>query len=851
MLGLLLVSHSRSLAEAAVDLIRRTVSDQLPIAAAGGVGEGHLEIGTDAIDIQQAIESVAQPDGVLVLMDMGSAILSAEMAKDLLEDLLEIHLCSGPLVEGGIAAAVQIQAGSSVADVIAAAQRSLLPKQEQLGEPAQIALPLATAAQAATDTFEAVLENVYGLHLRPVAALIKTLGSDASAIQIENVSTRRGPVAAASLVDIARLQGKRGDTIRFLLSGPNTARIRRELEIFLEELRHEDAHPIQSSTTKPRTKNLEPIPISPGIAIGRMSFSDQAEVSIPETRLRTSEEVTNECRRLTDAIAAAQGNVSQRIAKFRSSLNPADLAILEAQQLILSDPTLLARAEERIRSNLVNAAAAWHQTLSEVAEDQAGADSEYLRQRAIDFREAAAAVVQQLAGKTDRFTGLNEDSILVCSELTPTLIDEIQSTRITGVIQLGGGSLSHGAILARAIGLPAVGNALGLESSLRSAHLAAIDGSTGQLLLDPTPDVARQWSKKQNEARELHEKAIRLSQTAAISADQVEFLVAANAGQRRDVELALKNGADGIGLFRSEFLFDAFAALPSEDEQFTAYYEALDPILAGRHRLLGSGKSDSTPAADAGERSSEFSVTLRLLDIGGDKPLPFLSPGRENNPFLGVRGLRLLLLNPEFFESHLRAILRLAQTFSIKMLVPMVTSADEVIQLKQRLEAAHQTLVERKVAHRWPIEIGAMIETPAAAIGFDQLIGSVDFASIGTNDLTQYVLCAERGNPQLEEFADSLHPAVLRLCHQVIALANQRRFLISICGEIASDPIAVPLLAGLGLRVLSVAPTAVPMIKETIREFSLSEMTPEKIAGFLKKLSANEVRRELGKGSGK
>jgi multiphosphoryl transfer protein len=825
MLGLLLVSHSRTLAEAAADLIRRTVGDQLPIAAAGGVGETHSEIGTDAVDIQQALESVAQADGVLVLMDMGSAILSAEMAKELSADSLKVHLCSGPLVEGGIAAAVQIQAGSPLADVIAAAERSLLPKREQLGEAAEMPEQSPTPAQTTSISFETVLENIYGLHLRPVAALIKRLGSDANAIQIENVSSRRGPVAATSLVDIARLQGKKGDTIRFLLSGPNTARNRQEIEVFLEQLRHEDVRPVQASVRKQGPVSVAPIPISPGLAIGQVCFADQVEVSIPKTQPNTPEEIDIECRRLTDAITAAQGSVAQRIAKFRPSLSPADLAILEAQQLILSDPTLFARAEERIRSSQANAASAWHQTLSEVAEDQAGAEDEYLRQRAIDFREAASAVVQQLGGKTDRFAGLNEDSILICAELTPTLIDEIESTRITGVIQLGGGSLSHGAILARSIGLPAIGNALGLESSLRSAQLAAIDGSTGQLLVDPAPDVVQRWSTRQNEARELHEEAIRLSQAAVVSADNVEFLVVANAGQQRDVELALHYGADGIGLFRSEFLFDTFATLPSEEDQFRAYRGALEPILTRPNR--------------------EFSVTLRLLDIGGDKPLPFLSPGKEANPFLGVRGLRLLLANPDFFESHLRAILRLAQTFSIKMLVPMVTSLEEVIRLKQHLQAAHQLLVERKIAHRWPIDIGVMIETPAAAIEFDQWIDHLDFASIGTNDLTQYVLCAERGNPRLEVFADSLHPAVLRLCQQVIALAGQRRFPISICGEIASDPIALPLLAGLGLRVLSVAPSAVPMIKETIRKFSLSTMPPERITHLLSSHSATDVRRNL------
>jgi phosphocarrier protein FPr len=490
----------------------------------------------------------------------------------------------------------------------------------------------------------------------------------------------------------------------------------------------------------------------------------------------------------------------------------------------------------------MNAAAAWYETLTEIADDQARAADDYLKQRAIDFREAASAVVQELIGQTNQFANLNDDHVLVCAELSPTLIDQIQSTRITGVIELAGGSLSHGAILARSIGLPVIANTARLELALRSAQLVAIDGSTGQLLIDPAPEVVQEWRQKQTDARELHERAVQLSQAAAVSADKIPFLVVANAGKRRDVELALANGADGIGLFRSEFLFGAFSTPPSEEDQLTAYRDALEPILLSTN----ANERQRTTTNDSKRTGHpEFTVALRLLDIGGDKPLPFLSPGQENNPFLGVRGLRLLLRHPEFFKSHLCAILRLAELFSIKLLVPMVTSAGEISRLKQHLETAHQSLKARNLSHRWPIEIGAMIETPAAAVVFDQMIEHLDFASIGTNDLTQYVLSAERGNPALEEFADSLHPAVLRLCREVIALANQRKLPISVCGEIASDLVAVPLLAGLGLRIFSAAPTAVPTLKATVRALSVSEITPDRIARLLGCQSAAEVRKAL------
>jgi phosphoenolpyruvate-protein kinase (PTS system EI component) len=230
------------------------------------------------------------------------------------------------------------------------------------------------------------------------------------------------------------------------------------------------------------------------------------DARIPDTRPNTPPEIDTECRRLTEAIAAAQQNVAKRVAKFSASLNSVELAILEAQQLILSDQVLLAKAEERIRSKPMNAAAAWYETLTEIADDQARAADDYLKQRAIDFREAASAVVQELIGQTNQFANLNDDHVLVCAELSPTLIDQIQSTRITGVIELAGGSLSHGAILARSIGLPVIANAARLEPALRSAQLVAIDGSTGQLLIDPAPEVVQEWRRKQTDARELHRR---------------------------------------------------------------------------------------------------------------------------------------------------------------------------------------------------------------------------------------------------------------------------------------------------------------------------------------------------------
>jgi phosphocarrier protein FPr len=413
------------------------------------------------------------------------------------------------------------------------------------------------------------------------------------------------------------------------------------------------------------------------------------------------------------------------------------------------------------------------------------------------------------------------NAILVCDELTPSLTDTISFTVIQGVLQLHGGPTSHGAILARALRLPSIGGAASAGDQIRQAAFVAFDGEKGTLWIDPSPELRATIEAAQAASRSAFEAALAQSREPATTKDGLLINIAANAGSREDVASALRYGADSIGLFRSEFLFQKFDQLPSEEEQLSAYQDALAPF---------------------GSRL----VTLRLLDIGGDKPLPFLTVLHEANPFLGVRGLRLLFQNPDFCRSHLRAVLRLAADHQIRILVPMVTDHSELVQLRKLFEELHQELVSEKLPHTWPAPIGAMIETPSAAILADQIAAECDFLSFGTNDLTQYVLCAERGNPALNLYADALHPAVLRICQPAIEAAQKRKISVSVCGEIGSDPQAVPILLGLGLRDLSVTSAAVPSIKALIRELDVSRIATHLAEKFDTFGTAADVR-EFGK----
>jgi phosphoenolpyruvate-protein phosphotransferase/dihydroxyacetone kinase phosphotransfer subunit len=829
MVGLVLVSHSRRLAEATVDLIKRTIGPDISIAAAGGVGDDRSELGTDALDIQEAILKVRSPDGVLVLMDMGSAILSAETAKELVsfEMTDPLVLCSAPLVEGSIAAAVQIQIGSALTEVTSAAQQGLAPKQEQLADTAPpderelIPTEEKELIPAEGKVLEINIQNEHGLHLRPAANLIKTLAPYKATVQIENLSAKRGPIAARSLVDLARLQIRHGDQVRFNIAGPDQDAALSAINGLVQTNFGDNAAP--AAKTAPPAATGQPFSVSAGIAIGHPIFLEQLEPPIPSYTVPDEPAAAVEFEKLQGALNRAEKAFTSRFERLQARLDPETLAILEAQRLILTDQTIIVEVQNRIHDQHENAAQAWRTVLTGLAAEQEAVSDEYLRARAADFREIRSLVLNELREDKEKLVlpdnGAN--AILVCDELTPSLADTIGSTFIQGVLQLHGGPTSHGAILARALRLPSIGGAASAGDQIRQAAFVAFDGEKGTLWIDPSPELRATIEAAQAASRSAFEAALAQSREPAKTKDGLLINIAANAGSKEDVASALRYGADSIGLFRSEFLFQKFDQLPSEEEQLSAYQDALAPF---------------------GSRL----ITLRLLDIGGDKPLPFLTVPHEANPFLGVRGLRLLFQNPEFCRSHLRAVLRLAADHQIRILVPMVTDHSELVQLRKLFEELHQELISEKLPHTWPAPIGAMIETPSAAILAGQIAAECDFLSFGTNDLTQYVLCAERGNPALNLYADALHPAVLRICQPAIEAAQNRKISVSVCGEIGSDPEAVPILLGLGLRDLSVTSAAVPNIKALVRELDVSRIATRLAEKFDTFGTAADVR-EFGK----
>jgi multiphosphoryl transfer protein len=438
-----------------------------------------------------------------------------------------------------------------------------------------------------------------------------------------------------------------------------------------------------------------------------------------------------------------------------------------------------------------SAARAWHDAVEAAAAAYDGLGDEYLRARAADLRDLGRRVVARLGGDGRDGDGDGAPAVLVADDLGAAAVAELDPARVRALATAGGGPTSHASIIARGLGIPAVAGLGPAVLAVPAGTALIVDGDAGTVDVSPPADAvaAHEARARDDAAREA--RARERAGEPAVTTDGRHVEVAANVGGPGDVEAAVAAGADGVGLLRSEFLFLDRAEPPSEDEQAQAY-EAAVRAFGGRR------------------------VVVRTLDAGADKPLRYLPSAPEANPFLGVRGLRLALLHPDALRTQLRAVLRAAAAGPIGIMFPMVSEVDELRRATAALEEARASLAEEGVEAP-PVEVGAMVEVPAAAVMAEELAAEADFLSIGTNDLVQYVMAAERGNAGVARLSDPVHPAVLRLIDRVARAARAGGARLAVCGEAASDPAAVPLLLGMGVDELSVAPRRVPLVKAQVR----------------------------------
>ena len=799
MVGIVLVSHSARIAEGVAELAREMAGEEVPIEPAGGA-EG-AALGTDAVRVAEAIERADRGDGVLVLMDLGSAVLSAELALDLAgRGADSVLLSDAPFVEGAVAAAVASRVGGSLAEVGAEARGGAGAKAAHLGSE-DGAAPAAAPAEGAR-TLRLVVRNPLGLHARPAARLVRTASDFDADVHVTNVASGRGPASARSLSAVATLGVRAGDEVELSASGPQAAEALAALEAlaardFDEEVQpREEPAPVVAATAPPADGALRGLPASPGLALAEARrFREPEPVGEPDARWPELERALAAVRA---EVAAARDAVSAR--------DPYAGAIFDAHLLILDDDALLApaRAAE-------NAGAAWSDAAETTAAAYGALEDDYLRARADDVEALRRRVLSQLAGAAAPAPSPTEPGIVVARELTPAETASLDPSLVRGIATAYGGPTGHSAILARSLGLPAV---VGVGEALLAVEEGArllLDGDAGAVWVEPDDELVRDYEERSRERRVRESTARAAAAEPAVTRDGRLIEVAANVASLEDAASAAANGADGVGLLRTEFLFLGRDELPDEDEQAAAY--------AGIAARLGGRP-----------------VIVRTLDVGADKPLPGIRQAPEDNPFLGVRGIRVGLAEPGLLDTQLRAIVRAAAQHPLRVMFPMVATVEE-------LRAALAAL-ERAGGRDVGLDVGVMIEVPSAALSASALAPLVDFFSVGTNDLAQYTLAADRGNERVAGLADPLHPAVLRLIAAAADAARAHGRWIGVCGELASDPLAVAALVGLGVTELSVSPPRVAEIKQAVRRVDAAA-ADARARGLLEAESAAAVRAEL------
>ena len=552
---------------------------------------------------------------------------------------------------------------------------------------------------------------------------------------------------------------------------------------------------------------LHGLPVSGGIAIGQAHLISQATLEVSHLVI-APRMVEKEVARFESAMQ----RVRAEFAAMKGSLekSPADMrAFIDLHRMILEDPELSEVPKQIIRERRCNAEWAIVQQMEVLVEQFEHVEDQYLRERSYDVRQAVERVVRELSEHPDHASGRlkgvkGENLIVVAHDLSPADVMAFKDQNFAAFITDVGGATSHTAILARGMGIPAV---LGLHNArqlIRDKETLIVDGTRGVIIVNPDLRIREEYELRKSQL-EIEKSKLKLLKTArATTLDKVKIDLLANIEEPEDVAAVLDCGADGVGLFRTEFIFLGRGDMPSEEEQFEAYRKAVKGM-------------DGRP------------ITIRTFDLGNDKQLHVedaTEDRRRDNPALGLRSIRLSLAEPKVFLAQLRAILRASKFGKVKILVPMFSHAFQVDQTLAMLEQAKSSLRGEKIAFDENIEIGGMIEVPAAALAIGVFLRRLDFLSIGTNDLIQYTLAIDRTDEQVANLYDPLHPAVLVLLSHIIGSAEKAGVPLSMCGEMAGDPNFTRLLLGMGLRQFSMFPAQIPAVKQRIKQSDISEIEP-------------------------
>ncbi len=566
---------------------------------------------------------------------------------------------------------------------------------------------------------------------------------------------------------------------------------------------------------------LHGLAVSQGIAIGRASLISHAMLEVAHYSIR-ERDIPKEIARFEEAVTTVRNELGALNAEASAPGTPSEIAALVGvHAMFLEDPLLSSEPMELIRTRRCNAEWALVQQMDLLVAQFEEIDDSYLRERKHDIVQVVERILRALLGKSRRLPRKEGDSeiIVVAHDLSPADTIQFKNLKIAGFVTDLGGATSHTAIVARSLAIPAVVGLHHVRPLLRDHDLVIVDGTRGVLIVDPDARVLEEYRLRKREVELERSKLQRLKTARAATLDDVEIVLQANIELPQDIEQVKAAGADGIGLFRTEFLFMNRDSLPGEDEQFEAYRQVAK-ALAGKP------------------------VTIRTLDIGADKEARALAGRVERqapNPALGLRAIRYCLAEPQIFLEQLRAILRASHFGRVQILVPMLAHASEILQTLAMIEQAKQQLRERRCKFDESIPVGGMIEIPAAALALAPFLKHLRFLSIGTNDLIQYLLAIDRTDEAVAHLYDPLHPAVLRLLSQVILAGRKAQMPVAICGELAGDPQLTRLLLGMGLRQFSMHPTQLLEVKQQIVKAD-TEQLAVKVAKILRCEEPERIR---------
>lgn len=541
------------------------------------------------------------------------------------------------------------------------------------------------------------------------------------------------------------------------------------------------------------------IAASPGIAIGKVYLLKEQEVVIDRSRI-DEKQIGAEITRYKRAIEKTKQQIVEIRDRVMNKMGEKKAEIFDAHIMILDDPTLANQVENRIKGQLVTAENAVDQVVAELVAIFENMEDGYMRERALDFKDVGARIIKNILGvQIQNLAEMSEEAIVVAKDLTPSDTAQMDKQKVLGFVTDAGGRTSHTAIMARSLEMPAVVGTGDVTQRVKNGQIIIVDGMEGKVIIDPSREEREEYLKKRQKHLEEKRELESIKHLPAVTIDGRRVELAANIGTPKDVDGALRNGAEGVGLYRTEFLYMDRNSLPGEEEQFEAYKEVA--VKMGDHPVI-----------------------VRTLDIGGDKDLSYIDFPKELNPFLGWRAIRMCIDRPEILKTQLRAILRASKYGNLLIMYPMIISVTEIREANRILKEAKAELRSEGIMFDEDIKVGIMIETPAAAVIADKLVKEVDFFSIGTNDLTQYTLAIDRVNEKISHLYQPLHPSVLRLIKYVIDVSHREGKWTGMCGELAGDEKAIPLLLGMGLDEFSMSSISIPRAKKIIRCLSTDRL---------------------------